>query len=974
MLTPTQKEAVEEFSQPLVIKAGPGTGKTMLLVEKIVHLIKNKLALPTQILSLTFTQKASKELASRVEARTGNIFMSYTFHSFALSILQTISKTPENIRVLKDVDSIHFLLQKIKQYGFDEELKKDALFLAKEFYKTINSLRDLGIFKQKVELVEFDSMKTKQCFIQLNADYESFKRKTGMCDFHDLELRLYGLLQKKEEIGKKIASLYPYIIVDEFQDTSPLQCKILEKIAQYNKHITAVGDEKQSIYGFRGTHTNSFETFQTMFSNTKTLYLKEQFRSSSLLIDATNKYIEELVDEKEQLLIAQKSQKGSIKYITCKDENEQYEHILGKIEIFRKQNPHKTLAIVARTHSQLKELINYASQYGVSINYGQEDIFHSPSIEKILSYLHIIANPKQSEKFVLHILQNTYLPQFVVQFILHQAKSYESDIYTFIKRYGVNPYSRPLQEIYLTHPKDVEFLCNKLKEILTYIEEFESHKRIKRTVLNIMQNEELYEKALSYSDSKLLSNYNSFLEFIMEYERSSQSSPHMQEFLSYLQTAKDLHHNILDSNLEIKSNISALTIHQAKGKEFDEVCILQCIEKSYPLPFRDEFIQHKHSITKKQAMDEELRLFFVACSRAKESLEFLVPEFNNKGTPLKESPYIDIVKSLYSIEKPLTHSLFKPTTISKEILSKLIGAMQNDDFKHAKELFKQYELSKTSQKDLRHFENESNSINSQMYQKKNEDGSYKRRVYSVSQIKTYQLCPKKYYYSYICRLPQEPKHFFSFGTTMHQVFELLMPLFEEGTQSREDIIMQGLHLLSMHWRSLGYQSVVQEREYFQKALRGIEDFVDTEIKRRKEGITNESQEEEFIVEVGEKKYPILGYIDRIDNLKDNNLTIIDYKTSKSMPYMSQIREDLQLYTYALATKQIKGKYPKSMALWFVIHNRIAQVEFKEEVMNKVEEQLIEGIEQIESNNFEATPSYFGCTYCDFKDICKDSLK
>ena len=125
---------------------------------------------------------------------------------------------------------------------------------------------------------------------------------------------------------------------------------------------------------------------------------------------------------------------------------------------------------------------------------------------------------------------------------------------------------------------------------------------------------------------------------------------------------------------------------------------------------------------------------------------------------------------------------------------------------------------------------------------------------------------------------------------------------------------------------------------------------------------------------GEKKYPILGYIDRIDNLKDNNLTIIDYKTSKSMPYMSQIREDLQLYTYALATKQIKGKYPKSMALWFVIHNRIAQVEFKEEVMNKVEEQLIEGIEQIESNNFEATPSYFGCTYCDFKDICKDSLK
>lgn len=356
MLTPTQLKAVEETSKPLCIKAGPGTGKTMLLVEKIAYLIEKKNVLSTKILSLTFTQKAAKELSSRVENRIGSAFMSYTFHSFALSILQTISKEPEQIKVLKDIDAIHLLVQKIEEYGYHEVLRKDVLFLAREVYKTINSLKDLGYTTQTISQVEFKSDYSKQIIITLLMDYEKFKLKRKILDFHDLEMRLFKLLSKKENIAKKISNLFQYLIVDEFQDTSPLQYKILEILASYDSHLTVVGDEKQSIYGFRGTHKDSFKLFEQTFTDFELLYLKEQFRSSKKVVEATNLFIENMGVDLNQILLAQKEDNGNIIEIETKDEVEQYDSVISLIEEHQKSG--KNVAILARTHSQLKNFID----------------------------------------------------------------------------------------------------------------------------------------------------------------------------------------------------------------------------------------------------------------------------------------------------------------------------------------------------------------------------------------------------------------------------------------------------------------------------------------------------------------------------------------------------------------------------------------------------------------------------------------
>ena len=988
LLTPTQVQAVEEITQPLCIKAGPGTGKTLLLVEKILFLIEQHSVLPTQILALTFTQKAAKELSNRVEKRSKQAFMTYTFHSFALSILQTISKSPEQIKVLKDVDSIYFLQEKIKEQGFHEVLKKDPLFVAKEVYKTINSLRDLGYDVKTISSVKFNSDYSKQIVITLFVEYEKFKSKKKVKDFHDLEQRLYQLLLKKETIAQKISALYPYIIVDEFQDTSPIQFKILTLLASHQSHITIVGDEKQSIYGFRGTHHNSFEEFNSIFSNTKLLYLNEQFRSSLSIVQATNAITTALRVEEEQQLLPQKKDEGAIYEVMCHNEQDQYAHILQEIlsndnnnensndSNNKSNNSQQTIAVLARTHFQLKGLIEYCSTYGIHISYGLEDVFNNPAIEKILWYLHIISNPKESQKYILALLETLPIAQCIPQFILHQARAHELDIISFFKKHMINSNSKALDEVKEKYNNDVDVVIHKISFMLLCIEEFQSHRRIRKILLKIMQEEELYERALNLNDTKLLRNYNSLLEFVQEYEQITQEYT-LSEFLQYLHTAKELHHNIVDSNpAQLSSHIVAMTIHQAKGKEFDRVFILSCNDKVFPLPFKEDFLKHEHSIVKENSLDEELRLFFVAISRAKEEVQLLVPQFNSKGTALVKSKYLSYIQLVSKTKEVVAHSLEKQSSFSKEILSKLLYALKDNNFKYARELIAEYELRQLKGDDIRAYDEKNVD---KVYLPKGEDGVYKKRIYSVSQLKTYETCPKKYYYSYICKIPQEPKHFFSFGTTIHSVFEHIMPMFENGvTYTKEEITMQALHLLSMYWKSLGYESVVQEKEYFLKAIQAIDDFIDKERKRREEGVLPQDLEEEFIIEVksedGSKVHQLMGYIDRIDSDSEGKYHILDYKTSKSMAYQSQLQEDLQLYTYALAVKQLKGEFPKSMSLWYVIHNRIAQVTFNEEVMSKCEDKLRKGILQIESNNFDATPSFFGCTYCDFKDICKESLK
>jgi len=421
-----------------------------------------------------------------------------------------------------------------------------------------------------------------------------------------------------------------------------------------------------------------------------------------------------------------------------------------------------------------------------------------------------------------------------------------------------------------------------------------------------------------------------------------------------------------------------LTFHQAKGIEFDYVFMIYLNDKKFPSQYSNNRFKSELDLSLEKFIEEEKRIFFVGVSRAKVSLDLLyVKHYADNKFDSKPSEFLsnlDRYKKVYN--EKLDFIKFDTNEQNKlELISKINLLLLSNQFDLAK---KQIDVMKSlfSNKDLTFFlDSEINKLASNYYEKKEKNAidlvyiNPKTQVYSVSQLKTYESCPRKYMYSYVYKIPTSSKHFFDFGTSVHSVLENLLPLFENN--SKENLYSIGISDLHKKWISKGYENTIQEKEYFQKGIDAIKFFIDREFEIRMNR-KNIALEKEFLINVENKK--ILGFIDRIDKLDTGEYEIIDYKTSNSMENISSLSDNLQLYVYSLALKELYNTYPKKMGLWYLIHDKIMQIEFDIEKTVKIKKKIKELIEGIESNKFSHNASFFNCTYCDFSNICEFSNK
>ena len=244
-------------------------------------------------------------------------------------------------------------------------------------------------------------------------------------------------------------------------------------------------------------------------------------------------------------------------------------------------------------------------------------------------------------------------------------------------------------------------------------------------------------------------------------------------------------------------------------------------------------------------------------------------------------------------------------------------------------------------------------------------------VYSVSQLQTYESCPKKYMYNYIYKIPSRPRHYFDFGTSVHEALEFLSSDFDKKLPI-DKLYTIGVKYLTDGWISKGYESAEQEQEYFDKGLNIIKEFIVRETELRKQDRQTIGLELKFFLDFEGRK--LMGYIDRIDRV-DGEIEILDYKTSKSMSRESDLEKNMQLLVYSLAIEadeKIK-QFPKTVGLWYVLHDKIVTISPKKEHTLEIKKRVIQQIKKIENKNFKAIPTKFGCTYCDFNQICTDSI-
>ncbi|MFW5705169.1 MAG: ATP-dependent helicase, partial [Nanoarchaeota archaeon] len=665
MLNKSQKKAVECLKNPCIVIAGPGTGKTALITEKIKFLIEKKTK-PEEILALTFTNKAAEEMTQRVQNPE---FCAHTFHSFALELIKEyqkhITKIDKNFRIIDDANIQLYFIENLEYFKLQSvELGNNIASTAQDLANTITKIKDFGLTIQDIEKLELES-KLKTDLITSYANYEGFKKKKNLIDYADILLYIKDLLEKKPEIKIELQNRYKYILIDEFQDTNKLQFEII-KLLSKKDNITIVGDQKQSIYSFRGSNYENLELFKKHFKNHEEIFLNENYRSSKQVLEVTNK----LITNKKELLKPTKIEEGNIELIEACDEQSQIQYLIENLENLKEEK----VGILTRTKTDAQKISKKLNEFGIKhILEGATNIFNQNEIKEIIFYIQIALHPKESNAEIFHILSNSGLRKETVRKITRKASLKERSISNVLE-----------SEENLSDFKDEQELAKEIREkILYFINLKKTSIPIKQFALEIIEKTNIYKNAIIEDDKQKIQNLNLFLGFIDNYNEVYQISD-LDHFLKICNLTKKIDiETTYDENLN--SNIEILTIHASKGKEFDHVFIPNLNKRKFPLSNKPS--KFEINLNKENHEDEEKRLFFVAVSRAKKELHLsYVKKYIDNKFPSPPSEFLQALKlkSQEYNKKLLTLNLSKREQKEVESINKIVTLLLNSNYELAK--------------------------------------------------------------------------------------------------------------------------------------------------------------------------------------------------------------------------------------------------------------------------------------------------
>ena len=590
-LNEKQREAASQIDGSILILAGAGSGKTRTITYRIAHMIENIGISPYSILAVTFTNKAAKEMRERVENLVGEVAKSCTistFHSFGMRLLRmyaaevgyspnfTIYDTDDQKRILKG--------QNITVNG-NKLTERDLISIISKIKEEIKTIEEYSVMnKQIIEVYE----KYNRSLIESNA-----------MDFSDILLNTYKLLQNSS-ILEKIQKKYKYIMIDEYQDTNNLQYKIIDLIARKSANLCVVGDENQSIYGFRGANILNILNFENNYKNAKIIKLEENYRSTSTILDAANELIKNNKSSKDKRLWTQNGKGDLIKVLVCDNARDEVSRI---IEIIKENHqngvPYRDMTILYRTNAQSRLFEEGFLRYNIPHKvFGGISFYSRAEIKDIIAYLSIIVNPQDE----LNLQRIINVPKRKVG-----EKGIEK-IITYARENNLN-----LLEA-LSHIKEISGLTvvgkEKILEMYDIIKELkdlsytETASYIVQTLIDKIKYIDYIKE--NYSDAEArIENIDEFKNSILELENVV-GELRLNEYLENVSLIS------ATDDLEEKSDyVKLMTIHNSKGLEFPIVFLVG---------FENEIFPGSRAMFEEKEMEEERRLCYVALTRAEKKL------------------------------------------------------------------------------------------------------------------------------------------------------------------------------------------------------------------------------------------------------------------------------------------------------------------------------------------------------------------
>lgn len=594
-LNDKQKEAASQIDGSILILAGAGSGKTRTITYRIAHMIENVGISPYSILAVTFTNKAAKEMRERVEELVGDIAKACTistFHSFGMRLLRMYAKEVgyNSNFTIYDTDDQKRMVKAILK---GQNLSLNGVKLTE---RDIVSM--ISKIKEQIKTLDEYSVMNKQ-IVEVYDKYNRVLLESNAMDFSDILLNTYKLLQKPE-ILEKVQNKYKYIMIDEYQDTNNLQYKIIDLIARKSSNLCVVGDENQSIYGFRGANILNILNFETNYNNAKIIKLEENYRSTTTILDAANELIKNNKSSKDKKLWTQNGKGDLIKVLACDNARDEVSRI---IEIIKGNHQngiaYRDMTILYRTNAQSRVfeegLLRYSIPHKV---FGGISFYSRAEIKDIIAYLSIIVNPQDE----LNLQRIINVPKRKVG-----EKGIEK-IITYAKENNLN-----LLEV-LSHIKEISGLTvvgkEKLLEMYDIIKELRDLSYIETAsyIVQILIDKIKYIDYIkeNYDDAEArIENIDEFKNSILELENVV-GELRLNEYLENVSLIS------ATDDLEEKSDyVKLMTIHNSKGLEFPIVFLVG---------FENEIFPGSRAMFEEKEMEEERRLCYVALTRAEKKL------------------------------------------------------------------------------------------------------------------------------------------------------------------------------------------------------------------------------------------------------------------------------------------------------------------------------------------------------------------
>lgn len=590
-LNEQQKEAIKTTEGPLLVIAGAGSGKTRVLTTRIAYLIEEKCIAPNNILAITFTNKAAKEMRDRVVKMLGPIAYQIqisTFHSFGLTIVkENYAQLGYNkeFTILDSDDSLSIIKKIMKTMNLDSKA-----YNAKNVKNRISSAKNEMMSPE--ELSRFSACDFDEKVVEIYQEYEKKLKSNNSLDFDDLLLKPIELFNENPTILEQYQERFHYILIDEYQDTNEVQYLLTKMLSKKRKNLCVVGDESQSIYAFRGSNYRNILNFEKDYPTCKIILLEQNYRSTKTILNAANDVIKNNKQRKDKKLWTDNEEGDKVIYKKCIDEKEEAATVASEIgNLIIKGEKLEDIAVLYRTNAQSRTIEEAMLKDNIPYKVvGSFYFYNRKEVKDLIAYLRLIYN-SHDDVSLTRIINSPKrgIGQKSIDNLVNQANIM-----------GISMYET------LSSPKELQFKA--LIESMKLDSQNMSLTEIVELVLEKSGLRKELELENSLEAEAKIENLDEFKSITKNFEERY-GIISLEDFLAEISLVSDVEEH--KDNNEV---VTLMTIHSAKGLEFKYVFVIGMEEGVFP---------HSRSLFDSNELEEERRLCYVAITRAKEKLWLL---------------------------------------------------------------------------------------------------------------------------------------------------------------------------------------------------------------------------------------------------------------------------------------------------------------------------------------------------------------